>query len=657
MYLLHFSLNNLSLMALTIATGFVVDDAIVMIENISRYIEAGDEPLEAALKGAGEIGFTIISLTVSLLAVLIPLLFMGDVVGRLFREFAVTLAITIVISAIVSLTLVPTLCALWLKHPKPPKPGSVDAKIYNSIDNLISAYDKALGWVLERQKLTLIIAVATFFVTAMIFMVIPKGLFPTQDTGEIQGIVEAPQSSSYTKMIQIQRQLADQLMKNSDIKNVSSFVGIDGDSTTLNAGRVLIELKPLEERHQNASELIRTLQNDIHIPGVTLYMQPVQDLTIDAKLSRTQYQFAIEGTKLDEVSTWSDKLVERLKSLNEITDVASDIQSQGLSSYIRVDRDLAGRLGVSLSTIDNALYDAFGQRIISTIFTQSNQYRVILETAPAFKTGPEALNDIYLPTASGGQTPLSSIATIEQQQSPLVVNHVGQFPAATISFNLAKGASLGDAVNSIKKVEKQMDVPLSITTTFLGAADAYEKSLSNELWLILAAIVAIYIVLGILYESFIHPITILSTLPSAAVGALISLWGCGQDLGVVGIIGLILLFGIVKKNAIMMIDFALDAERNEGMDPVSAIRQAALLRFRPIIMTTFAALLGAVPLLMGGGYGAELRLPLGISIIGGLVASQILTLFTTPVIYLAFDRLGYGKKKQVKLAPLQTEGA
>jgi multidrug efflux pump len=640
MYLLHFSLNNLSLMALTIATGFVVDDAIVMIENISRYIEEGDSAMTAALKGAGEIGFTIISLTVSLLAVLIPLLFMGDVVGRLFREFAVTLAITIVISAIVSLTLVPTLCALWLTHPKHPKKGSLDEKTQNFIESTIRGYDRGLTWVLDNQGLTLLIAAVTLAITIAFYIIIPKGLFPTQDTGEIQGVVEAPQSVSYLKMTDLQRRLADAVMKDPDVKDVSTFVGVDDQNTTLNAGRVLIELKPLDQRHKSAQAVIRNLQSEVQIPGVTLYMQPVQDLTIDAQTSRTQYQFALEGTDLNLISQWSDKLVGRLSHLKQITDVASNIQAQGLASYIDVDRDTAGRLGVSLSTIDNALYDAFGQRIISTTFTESNQYRVILEAAPEFATGPEALNDIYVPTTSGGQTPLSSIAHIETRQAPLVINHVGQFPSATISFNLAKGAALGDAVTAIRKAESQMGVPISITTTFLGAAAAYENSLNNELWLILAAIVTIYIVLGVLYESFVHPITILSTLPSAAVGALIFLWLCGQDLGVIGIIGLILLFGIVKKNAIMMIDFALDAEREQGMDPKAAIHQAALLRFRPIIMTTLAALLGAVPLLIGGGYGAELRFPLGVSIIGGLMASQLLTLFTTPVIYVTFDRWG-----------------
>jgi multidrug efflux pump len=640
MYLLGYSLNNLTLMALTIASGFVVDDAIVMIENISRYVEMGYSPKEAAMKGSGEIGFTIISLTVSLLAVLIPLLFMGDVVGRLFREFAVTLAVTIVISAVVSLTMVPSLCGLWLKQPKEPKPNSLNARFERGFEWTIAKYDQGLKWVLARQTLTLLVALGTFALTAVLYLAIPKGLFPVQDTGLIQGVSEASQSISYSAMTAAQRNMAQAILSDPDVDNVSSFVGIDAQNQTLNSGRVLITLKPLGVRHASASQIIRRLNRETAgVAGMSLYLQPVQDLTLDSSVGRTQYQFLLGSVDQAALGTWTDKLIAQLRQNPKLEDVTSDIQNNGLAAYIEVDRDTAARLGVSLATIDNLLYDAFGQRIVSTIFTQSNQYRVILDAGPAVTHSANALDSIYVPTSSGASVPLSAIATIREQAAPLLVTHVGQFPATAISFNLAQGVSLGESVTLIQQAEKDIGVPASITTSFTGSAEAYRDSLGNELWLILAAIVAIYIVLGVLYESFIHPVTILSTLPSAAVGALIGLYLSGQDLGVIGIIGIILLIGIVKKNAIMMIDFALDAERNEGKSAQEAIHQAALLRFRPILMTTLAALLAAVPLWLGGGIGAELRRPLGVSIIGGLICSQLLTLFTTPVIYIAFDNL------------------
>ena len=650
MYLLHFSLNNLTLMALTIATGFVVDDAIVMIENISRYIEAGETPMQAALKGARQIGFTIISLTVSLIAVLIPLLFMGDVVGRLFRQFAITLAVTILISAVVSLTLVPTLSARWLQTHDRVEDSRFGRRSKAVVDGVIARYDRALIWVLDRQVATLVVAVVTLVVTAILFLIIPKGLFPTQDTGLIQGVTEASQSTSFGGMADIQQRLAAQLLRDPDVASLTSFIGVDGRNTTLNDGRMLIALQPFGHRSQSQARIIQNLEREAaKVPGVTLYLQPVQDLTLDAASSRTQYQFALQGADTATVADWSSRIVRKLTTETKIRNVASDLQDEGLSAYIDIDRDTAARLGITAATIDDTLYSAFGQRIVSTIFTQSSQERVILQADPALLTGLNGLNSIYLTTASGAQTPLSAVARIEQRTAPLRINHVAQFPAANISFDTAPGVSIGAAVKAIRKDEAALGVPASLTTVFLGAANAFQASLGNELWLILAAIVTVYIVLGVLYESFIHPITILSTLPSAGAGALVALMIAGQDLGVIGIIGIVLLIGIVKKNAIMMIDFALDAERNEGKSPREAIHQAALLRFRPIIMTTLAALFAALPLMLGWGVGSELRHPLGITIVGGLIVSQALTLFTTPVIYLRFDslaaRLGRGRRK------------
>jgi multidrug efflux pump len=640
MYLAGFSLDNLSLMALTIATGFVVDDAIVMIENISRYIEAGEKPLEAALRGAGEIGFTIVSLTVSLIAVLIPLLFMGDVVGRLFHEFAITLAITIVISAAVSLTLVPMLAARILRH-VPEDEGSWIARWSNArFERLIERYGQALRWVLDHQVPTLLVAVATFGVTVGLYIFIPKGFFPVQDTGLIQGITQASESVSFQSMSERQQALAAAVLKDKDVVSLSSFIGVDGTNITLNSGRFLINLKPRDERSETASEIIRRLQQETAgIAGITLYMQPVQDLSIDTTVSRTQYQFVLEDANPAEFDTWVPKLIAKLSELPQLADVASDSESRGLSAYIEIDRDTAGRFGITPATVDNALYDSFGQRIVSTIFTQSNQYRVILQADPSLQASLRSLGDIYLPSSisATGQVPLSSLVKVTETTSPLEIGHLGQFPATNVSFNLAPGAALGDAVDAIRQAETDIGMPASIMTSFQGAALAFEGTLGNELMLIAAAIVTVYIVLGVLYESFIHPITILSTLPSAGVGALLALLVSGSDLGVMGIIGIILLIGIVKKNAIMMIDFALVAEREEGMTPLDAIYHASLLRFRPILMTTMAALLAAVPLMLGTGTGSELRQPLGITIVGGLILSQLLTLFTTPVIYLFFD--------------------
>jgi multidrug efflux pump len=644
MYLLGFSLDNLSLMALTISTGFVVDDAIVMIENISRYVEAGEAPLAAALKGAEQIGFTIISLTVSLIAVLIPLLFMGDVVGRLFHEFAITLSVTIIISAVVSLTLVPMMCARLVRHRPEAERNRFDLAAERGFNWVIGRYDRSLNVVLDHQGLTLLVAVVTLAVTVLLYVVVPKGFFPVQDTGIIQGISVAAQTSSYGAMAQHQQELAAAILKDPDVASVSSFIGVDGSNATLNSGRFLINLKPKDDRSLNATEIGRRLQQETAgVAGVSLYLQPVQDLTIDAAISRTQYQFVLENPNISAFNEWVPKLLDRLHQLPDLTNVASDLQQQGLTVNLVIDRETAARFGITPATVDNALYDLFGQRIISTIYSQSNQYRVIMEADPALQTSLDALSAIRLPSSASttGQVPLSSIVRIEQKPGPLQISHLGQFPATTISFDTTAGSSLGAAVTAIRQAEQDISLPESFVTAFQGAAQALQASLSNELLLVLAAIVTVYIVLGVLYESFIHPITILSTLPSAGAGALVALLIAGDDIDVISIIGIILLIGIVKKNAIMMIDFALDAEREEGKPPREAIHQACLLRFRPILMTTMAALLGALPLMLGNGTGSELRRPLGVAIVGGLIVSQVLTLFTTPVIYLMFDRLAW----------------
>ena len=647
-YLAGFSINNLTLMALTISTGFVVDDAIVMIENIARFVEEGDTPMVAALKGSKQIGFTIISLTVSLVAVLIPLLFMGDVVGRLFHEFAITLAVSILISAVVSLTLTPMMSARLLLPEVQRRHSHLGAWSGRTFDALVAAYGRTLDWVLDRPVWTLGVFALTLLLTSLLYIVVPKGFFPVQDTGLIQVITEGPQTTSFSAMGERQQALAEAILKDPEVDHLASFIGVDGANPTLNTGRMQITLKPFAQRSHTASEIIHRLtQTTAHVPGIAAYMQPVQDLSIEDRISKTQYQFLLSSPDSNDLGQATNRLLARLQTLPQLEDVASDMQNQGLQAFVQINREAAGKLGVTVAAIDNALYNAYGQRLISTIYTQASQYRVVLEAAAPYRLGLRALDGLYVPGSSTNasgvvtavQVPLSSVAQFVEQPVALSINHVAQFPSATVSFNLASGVSLGAAVDAIKAEEAQLDFPPSVETSFQGAAEAFRNSLSSTLLLILAAVVTMYIVLGVLYESFIHPVTILSTLPSAGLGALLALLLARQDLGVVGIIGIVLLIGIVKKNAIMMIDFALDAEREQGLSPRDAIHQACLLRFRPILMTTMAALLGALPLMLGGGAGHELRHPLGVTMVGGLIVSQILTLFTTPVIYLGFANI------------------